>query len=269
MSRFWRRIAPVIVAGGLVAGTGAIPAEAASPAAYSVTIGAKVAYPTVTHDKLVIYQIKGFDTAAIHGEVSGAKPGDLVTLLAKPFGATSYAATTDTIKMTAGSLKYSFTVQPSRATAYRIRISTGGHIDLTSAVQTVYVAIQAVPVGKPVEKCTTTHCTYSIKTDTRLPSRDYKQEAGKHVYMYVSVGAPPPSDYTLSTRSTVSKARKLNAGEFQLSFTFYVPITTPKDGFFVDACTKDSESHDGLGLPGHHGCGARNVNRKVADLYLG
>jgi hypothetical protein len=272
MSRFWRRIAPVVAAGGLIAGMGAIPAEAASPAAYSITIAAKVAYPTVTHDDLVLYQFRGFDTAVIHGTITGATAGDVATLLAKPFGATHYAATGKPIALSAASSSYAFTVEPSLATAYRVQVTTGAVVDATSATQTVYVVVVAAQASKITEKCSRTplHCTESFKIETKVPSRAYADEAGKHVYFYLAIGYPhPPNTYTLSAKSTASKARRVNAGEFEMTLTFYVPLRNTTGHWLTTFCTKDTESRDGLGLPGHHGCGSKKVGVKAAALYLG
>jgi len=37
--------------------------------------------------------------------------------------------------------------------------------------------------------------------------------------------------------------------------------------FLQHICTKDTESKDGIGLPGHHHCGTRSFSTKT--VYLG
>jgi hypothetical protein len=268
MSKFWRRIAPVAVAGGLLAASGALPAEAASPAAYSVTISAKVKFPKVTGDTLVIYRVRQYDTAAIHGQVTGATTGDVATLLSEPFGARHFKATGTPITLTGAAQHYSFTVQPSVATKYEVQVKTASKVDVTSGVQTVYVTIAGIPKGT-TQKCSRTRCTFSYHVYTTVPVSAYRAEAAKHVYLYLAVGYPRlPNAYTLSTSARASKASKVRTGEFVQTFTFFIPLHGATR-WTTNFCSKDTESRDGIGLPGHHGCGDKKVTFKEASLYLG
>jgi hypothetical protein len=102
-----------VTAGGLIAASAALPAEAASPAAYSITIAAKVKAAPITNDEFIVYRAKGgYGNAMIHGQVSGAIAGDVVTLLAKPFGAKLFAPV-GTATLSSGSQPYSFKVRPN------------------------------------------------------------------------------------------------------------------------------------------------------------
>jgi hypothetical protein len=68
---------------------------------------------------------------------------------------------------------------------------------------------------------------------------------------------------------SVSKARRISAGKFEntISFTFAVG----SDGWYWNwaTCSKDTESKDGLGLPGYHGCGTLSRISGIVYAYLG
>lgn len=270
MSRIWRGVGPLVAAGCVIAALGATPAQAASPATYSITIAAKVKAAPVTKDKFVLYKgLKGYGTATINGQVSGATAGDVVTLLAKPFGAKSFAPIGSTT-LTSASEAYSFTVRPTTATAYRAQVTTGTNVDATSATQTVYVLLTAARVKALPLKCSRTRCTYALKVWVNVPAAAYKTESTKHTYQYAAVGYPKiPSVFTLS-KGTVSKAHKVSATKFELRLAWYIRVrTSGTTRWKINWCEKDTESRDGMNLPGHHGCGNRKVSVKQADKYIG
>ena len=92
--------------------------------------------------------------------MTGAADGDVVTLLAEPFGAKAFAPTGTPITLSspAAMTPYSFAVQPSLATKYEVQVTTSGQVDATSSAATVYVTY-AVAYGKNHTKCTRTICT--------------------------------------------------------------------------------------------------------------
>ncbi|HUC22038.1 MAG TPA: hypothetical protein VMA73_04970, partial [Streptosporangiaceae bacterium] len=102
MSRIWRWITPVAVAGGLVAVLPAIPAASASTTTGGIiTISATSPhYPglkakdhgLVDGHPIVIYKDtkKSANTAIVSGSVTTEATNDTATLLAEPFGAKSY-----------------------------------------------------------------------------------------------------------------------------------------------------------------------------------
>jgi hypothetical protein len=62
--------------------------------------------------------------------------------------------------------------------------------------------------------------------------------------------------------ASASKAHKVTALSYRVTFTFHYTthIANPGDYVIALGCTKDTESKDGLGLPGHHGCGAKRIS---------
>jgi len=276
MSKFWRWITPVAVAGGLAAGVAATPVASASTTATSITINATSPnYPglrpkdhgLVDGHAIVVYQTKKADRATISGKVTTTATNDTAQLLAKPFGAKAYSALGTPVALTPldGVASYSFSVMPSLATEYKVQLA--GTDSTASGVVTVYVTTGG-RAGKPHTTCTRTTCTFSLRIYTRLPASAYQAEVAKHPYLYQAVGYPRlPKDYTLSKTAKASKPTKVNSGEYWQTLTFYIPLRHGSAFWDTQACVRDTESKDGLGLPGHHGCGAKHVSRSA--IYLG
>jgi hypothetical protein len=285
MPKSWRWIAPIAVAGGLIA-SGTIPAaEASSAAVASISINATSPnYPGLRakdHGKvdgfaLVIYKTAGAGTATISGNVTESTGAtDTATLMAEPFGKTQYTAVGSPVSLTPGTngvAPYSFLVTPSLRTHYKVRVQ--GTDSGTSTPVTVYVSVAAVPSGKSVHvKCTRTRCVETVKVFSTLPAKAFRTESRKHVFLYLAIGelrsGKPrlPKNYTLSTASHASKARRINSGKYVETLTWIVPIRNSRTIWVPNACVKDTVTTDGLGLPGHHGCGNRHVPRSA--IYLG
>jgi hypothetical protein len=277
MSRIWRLAAPVAVAGGLIAAGVAPAAQAASPAAYGITISATSPhYPGAVHGKvlgfaLVIYKhAKGnANTAVIAGNVTGAAPGDTATLLAEPFGRSSFTAAAPPFPLSgAASQAYTFKVKPSLATKYKVEVMTGAKPQITSPAQTVYVTADEAIKNLHAKCGLTLRCTITYRLYVSLASSAYKTEAGKHVYLYQALFfGKQPTTFSLVPKATASKARKVNAGEFFNLVTFHVKFRNRSQNWLPASCSKDTESRDGLGLPGHHGCGVKRFSAKT--VYLG
>jgi hypothetical protein len=107
-----------------------------------------------------------------------------------------------------------------------------------------------------------------------LPSSALSVEMRKHVYPYFGLNlspvAVPPAPtwlYLNGGHASVSAVRRISASVYETTITF--TFTIGNDGYYWywNACTKDSVSADGLGLPGYHGCGASKVLPTAA--YLG
>ena len=189
MSMFKRAIAAVTADGGLIAAA-ALPAAAANPAAYHVTIGASSRYPggPVAGYILVIYRTSPYDAATISGHVMGFRPGDVATLLAKPFRAARFTAVGSSAKLTAAG-RYSFTVRPSLATC--CRVSTSGTVDAISGPKTVYVTPGSKGTYERV-RCSGTRCKAICHLFSGLPASAHRTEAPKHWYLYLAVSRTRP-----------------------------------------------------------------------------
>jgi hypothetical protein len=278
MHKTWRWIAPIAVAGGLLV-SGAIPAADASPAASIITISATSPnYPhlpagqlTVDGHAVAVYKDRKAATAVVSGTVTTSATNDTATLMAKQFGKKKYtAAGSVALTPSAGSAPYSFKVTPTLATQYEVKVS--GTDTATSTPVTVYVTAGGSTPKKYVHlKCiSATRCVLTARVYTVLPPSAYKTESGKHIYLYMVIGDPtPPANSTLDKGGSASSAKRVNHGEFWRTLKWIITVhnvnasTTP----YPNACTKDTESKDGMGLPGHHGCGNKHVPSTA--LYLG
>jgi hypothetical protein len=277
MSRTWRWIVPVALAGGLTAASGVMPAEAASTATYGVTISATSPhYPGAKHGKVYGYALvisnigsDGWNAATISGNVTGAASGDVATLLAEPFGAKTYTLAGAHVTLSgSASESYAFTVKPKIATKYKVEVITGTTIQVTSGTQTVYITTLA-SIPRDHKKCTTRTCVFTYNAFVRVPASAYATEAHKRLWLYQDVwyGKAVGKYFYLSKSARASKARKVNSGEYEIAFKFYIPLHRAAASWTTNFCTKDTESRDGLGLPGRHGCGDRRVSSSA--IYLG
>ena len=213
--------------------------------------------------------------ATVSGTVSGAHRGDQATLLYEPFGATTYAKG-GSVTLTGGTARYSFRVRPEIATNYRIQVTgTGLGTVPDSAVRTVFVeALGAITGKRSCARPARPVCHITLRLWVSVPASTYRTEAAKHWYLYAGLrlarsGRPPaPKTLTLSRTATASRPQRKHLYEFVITLRYRFRIGR-HDAFTwrVNFCTRDSEGTDGLGLPGHHGCGNKRISARTS--YLG
>jgi hypothetical protein len=267
-SRLGRGTAVIAAACGLAgAGAGtavAAPGGHATAAAPSITITTKSGLPKVGGHTLVTF-LGTQRTATISGSVTGATAGDPATLLAKAHGASTYSQAGTPVKL--GSTgTYSFKVTPSVATSYEVQVGSG-----TSGSAMVYVTPHASVTGK--RSCTRPVCHIKLRVWVKVPSAAYAKEAAKHWYLYsrlrLSAGREPAAFKALELNhsATASKATKLHSYEFVVTLRYAFKIGNDAFRWAVNFCTRDSETADGIGLPGTHGCGNKWIS--ATSAYLG
>jgi hypothetical protein len=278
MLRAWRRATFVAVLAGSAAIAaqlaGVVPAQAATPA---ITIAATSSIPPVTGDVYVVYLSGKYGSARIHGTITGATTGEVATLYAQRFPYTTAAkpVRSITLSATGPATAYSFTVAPTLATRYQVKLFARKSATTpvaTSPRQNVYVVTNGYITGG--KACGRPVCHETLHIYTILPSSALGVEMGNAWYPYFGLNlsatsTPPPPRwlYLYAGHASVSGAHRISASEFENTLTY--TFTVGNDGYYWDwtACTKDTVSRDGLGLPGSHGCGARRVLRTVS--YLG
>ena len=280
MLRPWRRVAVAILAGtAAVAAQLAViaPAQAAAP---TITIFATSKLPVVTNDVFVVYLGGKYGSATIHGKITGAAAGEVAALYAQQFPYKKPPVRLGSVTLKSSTPVYSFPVTPILATHYVVKLFASGTAKAaiaTSKVRNVYVLASGNVTGgkscandRPV--CHETYRIYTI-----VPAAAFGTEIGKHVYPYVGVnlsstGVPPPPRwlYLNAYHSVVSTGHRTSyAGEFENTFTFRFTIGNDGAYWSMDTCARDSESKDGLGLPGSHGCGYSHRVPGTSHLYLG
>lgn len=280
-ARFWRLAAVIVTAaGGLsLAGAGTALAGGAAGHDLGVTIDATSAFVPVTGDTLVRFGGPAAQaTATVSGSVSGIPAGLAavnVTLLAKPFHATAFTKQATFLATAAadGTAAYSFAVMPELATSYEVEVSAFGSrtVPETSAPQTVYVIPDITVAGST--KCSRPKCHSNLTITARFPAAAFGDEAHKPLKVYFGIRELPdrtpagPAELTLvGPAQTAVPDAKLSATRYTVTLPFTVG---PADGYQwkINYCTVGTESADGLGLPGQHGCGGSTVSATAA--YLG
>jgi hypothetical protein len=269
-SRLWRGTAVLAAACGLAA-TGAGTAVAASPAAVTITITTKSALAKVSGHTLVVFRGSPRTAAGtVSGTVTGAVSGAKATLLAKRFGAKAYsrAASPVALHPRHGAAPYSFRVHPAFATSYKVQVSGTA---ATSAARTVYVTPSASVAGK--RSCTRPVCHIKLRVSVKVPSTAYATETAKRWFLYsrlrLGSGHAPaaPKLLELSHSATASRPQRLHPNEFAVTLRFTFRIGSHAFRWRLNFCTKDSEATDGIGLPGHHRCGNKEIS--ATRPYLG
>jgi hypothetical protein len=279
MLRQWRRAALVALAAGAAVAAQLVatgPAQAAAPA---ITIAATAKLPPVTGYVSVIYRAGPYANAKIHGTITGATAGEVAALYAQQFPYKRPAVRLSSITLKTARTAYSFTVTPTLATRYAVRLFASSKATTpiaSSRAQDLYVTNQQLFTKGP-QQCGRPVCHEVFPIDTFVPPSTLSAEIGKHVYPYFGLNLgpstsklpPPPPKwlYLNAGHASVTKARRISAGEFEYTLTYSFTIGNHSFYWLPNFCTRDTESKDGLGLPGYHSCGASRI--PVSQVYLG
>jgi hypothetical protein len=268
VGRFRSGVAIAVLAAGLAA-AGVPPALAAQTAA--VTIAARSLFKPVTGDVFVEFLAGKFANAQIHGTITGGA-GAVATLLAQPFGGPQVPV--GSVRLTRSPESYAFTVTPALATRYQVQLRASTST-VTSASSTVYVT--SLQTASGTTRCPQTRtrpfCHQHIRVTEAVPASALADEMAKHWYFYFAVNLsqtrtpPPPRFAPLDARVRISRAVAGGARRFTrtLSWSFWTGVNGYS--FVWVTCSKDTETADGLGLPGHHACGVRVIDTSAE--YIG
>lgn len=277
MLRAWRTAGiAALVTGVAVAAQLAGVGPAQASAAPTITIAATTKFKPVTGDYLVIDHLSAYDSAKLHGTITHAVVGEVAALYAQQFPFKEPAVRIGSLRLRAAKTAYSFTVTPVLATHYAVRVfATGSATAVPLAVsrtQGLYVTTDQ-STNAP-QKCSRPVCHEVFHIDTYVPDSALSVEMGKHLdaYFGISLGsagipAKPKWLYLNAGHAKVTKSRRISAGEYENTLSFSFTVGDRSYSFLPNFCTRDTESKDGLGLPGYHDCGASRI---PSDLdYLG
>ena len=279
MLRAWRRVTLVaLTAGAAIAAqlAGVAPAQAAGPA---ITIAATSKVGAVSGYVVVEYGQGKYASARIHGTITGATAGEVATLYAQSFPYAKAPAPVGSATLRAtGTAAYSFTVTPTLATRYRVKLfarKTAASPLATSPVKNVYVSVGGTqttsgPCGPPT-------CRVISHVILIVPSSALRVEMSKRLYTYFAVKFGPPGGptpplpewlYLNAGHPSLTAAHRTSADKFETTVTFSFAVgANSSESIAWLFCMKDTLSKDGIGLPGHHGCGSSRIRRTVN--YLG
>ncbi|HEX3513530.1 MAG TPA: serine/threonine-protein kinase [Trebonia sp.] len=267
----------VTAAAGLAAGLLLVPGSPAPPVA-TLPISVKSAFPAVTGDVYVVYQSGKNADAAVSGEVGQAADGEVATLYAQQFPYRNAPTVVSSVILhpTAGGARYAFQVTPTLATRYRVElfrsIASSAPIAM-SGVKTIYVS-----VGQGVsntQDCGGPVCDESAQVTYEAPSSALKTEMSKTPYVYFGLNPskahrqpPPPKLLALGAgHGAIVGTQETSANRFVLTVSFSFTVGHDSYDAAVAVCIKDTVATDGIGLPGHHGCGDQRIPNPT--VYLG
>lgn len=252
-----------------------LPALASARTGPTISIAARSHLAPVTGDVYVLYRaIPKYANATISGKITGATTGEVAELFAKQFpykSAWTQVGSPITLTVTGTTAPYSFLVTPTLATRYKVELlatSSSTTALATSATDTVYVAAS----GKllKLHNCVRPVCHISIKFEVFVPASTLKVEIKKPWYPYFAINfsrTAPKYLYLNAGNGHATKPARVSAGTFTVTVTYTFRVGNR--GYYPgwNFCAKDSESIDGLNLPGRHGCGLKRI--KNGPEYLG
>ncbi len=276
-------IAVLAAAGVAVVTTGVLRSPAAKPkpppklASFPIT--ARSGLAPQSGDVWVMYGDGGAGQAQVYGEVKGARRGYVARLYAQPFPFTAKPAAVASVTLHPAHklAPYAFKVTPVLATRYYVSVfesRKSKRLLGSSSTAAVYVATTMTHTTARACSRPTCHETFTLKV--RVPPSTLGTELAKRWYTYFgltlskSATLPKgPAVLQLGAGSPkISAPRRISADEYAVTVTFSFPIG--KKGahtWFWAACAPDSETADGIGLPGAHGCGAKAI--PAVHSYLG
>ncbi len=245
----------------------------------TVSISAQSHSKPVTGDVFVYYAAGKYSDVTIKGDISGAATGDFAVLYAQQWpykqNPVQVPGQDAALDVTSSSpVSYSFTASPGLATRYSVEVlpSLQSTTELGgSTIVTVYVL--ANETASAFKKCGRPICHETWHLYEVVPPSAYTAESGKRPYFYLglnlsSTGEPgAPRWLYLDRSASITAAKRISSSKFERTITWSFKIGN--DGYYwlPAACTKDSESKDGLNLPGSHGCGDRRIPSSIS--YLG
>jgi len=268
-------IAVLAVAGVIAAITlGGSPGHgAASPARPRLArfpIAASSGFRPVTGDVFVAYQDGKEASARLRGHIHGVKSGEVAQLYAQqfPYQHAPLQVGSVVLQPTGTTASYSFQVTPVLATRYKVelfRSSTAKTPLAASAASTIYVALTGTPNAD--QKCSRPLCHETFHVRFRVPAPAMSTEIAKQWYPYFGLNLAAvkepgaPKRYRLGAGDArVTPSRRVSATQLELTVTYSFEVGNSAYHWNWNVCAKDTEPQDGVGLPGHHGCGNKHLS---------
>jgi hypothetical protein len=242
----------------------------------TIPIAAASAIAPVTGDEYVVYRAGQDASARVHGEVSHMIPGETAELYAQPFPDRHAPVPVRSVvlKASRSGASYAFTVTPSLATRYYVELFASRNATTPLArSRTVTIYVTRDVTGGRAPKCGNPLCPPAVHMHVFVPASAMGTELPKRWYTYAALapvgaavrlqllgpGNPKGRQLLKAASPQVSKPRRVSATEFDLTLRFPSGYGQVLSLWHFAACTADTETRDGLGLPGHHQCGASSV----------
>jgi hypothetical protein len=249
-----------------------------------------VSSPLVVGGEVVVgYRDGKYAYATVSGNLSRTRAGEVAKLVAVPFPfKTSQAVFAGSRRISASSQRVTFSVTPSLETQYFIGVYASSSAEKPlglSAIKNVYVTTApVVNFGYGQSGCTTFGCSHGTQCSrpecyvnylvrVYAPASAIRLESGKHLNLYFAINLSPsgnpaaPKTLYLATRVRVTQTKIIGPDEYEQTMPIQFRVGNKNYNFKYAFCTRDTLSVDGIGLPGHHGCGDATV--QVSQSYLG
>ena len=275
--RLWRPVAVaavILAAAGLAAGL-LLPGGPASTTA--VPISVKSALSAVNGDVYVVYLGGAQANAEVYGEIKKAANGEVAALYAQQFPYKSAPAQVSSVILhpAGNAASYTFQVTPTLATRYRVELFQNSTASMplgTSGMATIYVV--AGGTEENTQDCSRPVCRQSLLVTNLVPPSALQTEMSAPQYVYFGINVAPSVEPAVpqwlllgAGNGHITAPRRISADEFIQTVIFSFSIGNDAYRFAWAECSKSKETEDGIGLPGHHGCGDERVLQS-AD-YLG
>jgi hypothetical protein len=238
----------------------------------------------VTSDVYVQYHDGSDSTAALKGSVPSPAAGEVVRLYAQQFPFTGVPVLDGTFNLN-GSADFSFSVTPTLATHYQVKLFSSATATVPQAVSAVTTIYVVATVSWDVTHCgARPFCQGKYVGTVYVPPSTMNVELNKHWYVYIGVVLGPPgsnvdasptwlllangSTPLANGGATVSASQQTGADSYSPTINDnYNWGNHAYTALYWLACSENTEAQDGLGLPGSHGCGAERVAN--GNEYLG
>jgi hypothetical protein len=264
----------VVVAGAGIAGVRLLAFP--GPASLSVTIAASSGLPPAGGDVYVRYRDGAQASARISGQVSDAKNGEIARLYAQPFPYHNAPVPVGSLTLHPAdtTASYAFAVTPSRATRYQVKLfSNSAAAKPLAASRTAIVYVTVDGITGSAQKCLRPVCHEKLYVRILVPVAALATEIAQRWYPYFglrqALGQQPPSPQLLALgagRAQLSRPRRISSDEFGWIITFSFPVGQRAYAWNWTACTKPSQASDGIGLPGHNGCGSDRIRTSAPGM---
>jgi hypothetical protein len=241
-------------------------------------VAAKSGFAPVYGDVYVYYRQGNQSNAELSGDIKHVTKSEVAQLYAQQFPYNHAPVPVGSVLLhPAGkTASYTFQVTPVLATRYKVEVfgsSTATTPVARSATRTIYVDIESTAHGNPAT-CARPVCHESFRYRVPVPSPALGAVMSETVYAYfklnLSAGKVPAAPTVLQLSAgdpQVSAPQRVSADEYEFTITYVFQVGNDAYNWSSTWCTKDIEATDGIGLPGHHGCGDPTV--PAAANYLG
>jgi hypothetical protein len=272
-------IAVLAVAGVLYSLLGSHGHQAAAPPppSHAVPMSVTSRLQPVTRNIYVVYRDGRYASAQVHGQITGTTSGEVARLYAQqfPYSRAPVPVGSVILEPASGTASYAFTVTPTLATRYRVKLfrsSTANTPLGSSAVSTVYVTVTGI--SDAARTCQRPVCHEALHLRVKVPAAAMSTELAKQWYPYFAVRLAPgkspaaPRILRLGAASPrVTPSRRVSRTEFRLTYRFSFRVGDHAYNWNQALCARDTEARDGIGLPGGHTCGDKQV--LASAPYLG